>query len=581
MPGSWTPLTNQPTFSANAMILLTDGTMMCQELATAKWWKLTPDQFGSYVNGTWSVLASGPNGPTYYASAVLRDGRVFVAGGEDNFGDNGVDLATAEIYDPVANSWTTISTPGWNNIGDAPCCVLPDGTVLLGSIMDTRSAIYDPFANSWTNVAASKDDASSEETWTLLPDETVLVAEVGNHPKAEKYVAAAGKWESAGSIPAGADLVLFTAGSGSTEIGPAILMADGRVFAIGASGHTALYTMPLISSQPGSWAAGPDFPADGGGTPMRAFDAPACLLPNGRVLCVAGPPQGDGWAGTPVHCFEFDGTSLTQVPDPPNTVTSATWEARMLLLPTGEVLLSPRNNNIQVYQPDGAPDPAWAPGITTAPANVQPGHTYTLKGRQLNGVSQANSYGDDASMATNYPLVRIRNQATNHVFYCRTHSHSTMGVATGNVIHSTQFDVPAGIELGASELCVIANGITDCRPVLVNHKRWKELKWEIKEVKEVILENKREEDVLKLVVEIPKLKDSEGDPFTQYGIDPAWMRVIGQIAERADELQEQVLQLQAFIRGEERPKLGEDVFSRSAGQQEKAAVESKKPDKKE
>ena len=86
MAGSWTALTNQPTFNANHMMLLTDGTVLVQELATAHWYKLSPDQSGSYVNGTWTQLADGANGPTYFASAVLKDGRVFMAGGEDNAG---------------------------------------------------------------------------------------------------------------------------------------------------------------------------------------------------------------------------------------------------------------------------------------------------------------------------------------------------------------------------------------------------------------------------------------------------------------------------------------------------------------
>ena len=54
---------------------------------------------------------------------------------------------------------------------------------------------------------------------------------------------------------------------------------------------------------------------------------------------------------------------------------------------------------------------------------------------------------------------RITNNATGHVFYCKTHAHSTMGVATGATIVSTKFDVPSGIETGASKLVVVANGI--------------------------------------------------------------------------------------------------------------------------
>jgi Kelch motif len=565
----WTPLTTQPSFNANHMMLLTDGRVLVQELATANWYALTPDAFGSYVNGSWSTLHLGPNGPTYYASAVLRDGRVFMAGGEDNFGSNGVDIKDCEIYDPVANSWKTIGGPGWANIGDAPCCMLPDGTILLGNINATTTAIYDPVANSWSK-GPNKNDASSEETWTLLPDQTVLVAECGSHPAAEKYVAAAGTWVSADSVPAGHDLVQSSSAS-SNEIGPAVLMTDGRVFAVGASGHTALYTMPAISSQKGSWVAGPDFPTDGKGALYQAFDAPAVLLPNGNVLCVAGPVQTDGWAGHPSHCYEFDGVSLNPAPDPPNATAKSTWETRMLLLPTGEVLLSARSNDIRVYQPDGSPDSSWAPEITSCPASVIAGGIYTLKGRQLNGLSQANSYGDDATMATNFPLVRITNLATGHVFYCRTHDHSTMGVTTGNVVHSTQFDVPSSIETGPSQLCVVANGIAACTSVAVGHKVWKELKWEIKE------NFKREVDVIvkNLSSEIPKLKDNEGDPWQQYLGDPEWLQAVKLIAERTDELQQEVMDLRAFIRAEERPALGEQALKQAAAKAPREARRSK------
>jgi hypothetical protein len=87
------------------------------------------------------------------------------------------------------------------------------------------------------------------------------------------------------------------------------------------------------------------------------------------------------------------------------------------------------------------------------------GANYQLIGTQFNGLSQAVAYGDDYQASTNCPLVRITNSGTGHVFYARTHGHSTMAVATGSTSVSTEFDVPAGIETGASTLVVVANGI--------------------------------------------------------------------------------------------------------------------------
>src|SRR5579862_3478309 len=67
----WTPLTNQPNLfdgSANP-ILLMDGSVLIQDAGFPDWIKLTPDQNGSYINGTWSSIASMPNGygPFYHS----------------------------------------------------------------------------------------------------------------------------------------------------------------------------------------------------------------------------------------------------------------------------------------------------------------------------------------------------------------------------------------------------------------------------------------------------------------------------------------------------------------------------------
>jgi hypothetical protein len=49
---------------------------------------------------------------------------------------------------------------------------------------------------------------------------------------------------------------------------------------------------------------------------------------------------------------------------------------------------------------------SWRLAHISVPSNMSPGHSYTLTGIQINGVSQAVGYGDDAGMATNYPIVR-------------------------------------------------------------------------------------------------------------------------------------------------------------------------------
>src|SRR5215467_7702992 len=107
-----TPLVHQPPGGANLAFQLTDGTIMCQADREQDWWKLTPDINGSYLNGTWTKLASLEPGyiPDAFSSAVLADGRLVIIGGEYN---NGQFTLTnlGEIYDPVANTWTPLSPP--------------------------------------------------------------------------------------------------------------------------------------------------------------------------------------------------------------------------------------------------------------------------------------------------------------------------------------------------------------------------------------------------------------------------------------------------------------------------------------
>jgi len=78
---SWAKIVTAPSVSVGAMLLLTDGRVLvhsepncagCKGDYTT-WYTLTPDITGSYINGTWTKVATLPNGyaPLFFGSAVL------------------------------------------------------------------------------------------------------------------------------------------------------------------------------------------------------------------------------------------------------------------------------------------------------------------------------------------------------------------------------------------------------------------------------------------------------------------------------------------------------------------------------
>ncbi|MGH7295376.1 MAG: hypothetical protein ACRELB_10605 [Polyangiaceae bacterium] len=453
-PG-WQPLTNFASFIAGTSLLLTDGSVMVQDILSSDWWKLTPDATGNYVDGTWTQLASAPDGyqPLYFASAVLPDGRVIIEGGEYQ-ALNPTWQTTGAIYDPRTDTWTTVAPPtGWYTIGDAQSIVLPDGRFYLADCCSTNAATLDPRSLTWTAFGSGKADINDEEGWTLLPSGDLLTVDANNVADlqhTELFKPRSGTWSSAGDTP---DLLADLAAdySGSHELGPTLLRPDGTAFAVGATGHSAIY-----HTQSGRWTAGPDFPNVAGEGQLDTADGPAALLPNGHAL-VASSWGVFNW---PLHMFDFDGRNLTEIATPPGGVWDSSYNTTLLVLPSGQILFTDFSNDVEIYTPPGKADREWAPSIDESCGleRLQPGQTYTLSGRQLNGLSQGSAYGDDAQQATNYPLVRITNRATGHVVYARTHDRTYAGVAP-HARSSTSFDVPAGTEPGDSTLVVVANGI--------------------------------------------------------------------------------------------------------------------------
>jgi hypothetical protein len=489
--------------------LLTDGRVMVQYrggLSTGHpwqdWYALTPSESDCYglkaadcgggPVARWSALASifptiPKYGPGLFASAVLPSGNVIIEGGEDNLGTRAESTGGA-YYNAAANTWTNVLPPsGWTTIGDAPSVVLADGTFMLGNACGNpggtgQTALLDEASLTWTNTSGQPQEWTAESSFTLLPGGSVLTVgtcwpgqactTVANSNNYMLYDPTLGTWSSPGNTPAR----LYSKGSGFHERnscfsggpifgeqGPAALLPNGTYFATGGfvKASNAVFTSVFnVATQ--TWSSSPPLPSvTVGGVvyQLSAEDQGSVVLRDGNYLFPARPRDNAGYHG-PANYIEWNGNFYCQLNNVPVGIPTQT---EMLTLPTGQIFIAVfagAHNSYFIYTPGGTIYPGIAPTLTSLSATtLLLGGTYTATGTQFNGATQSSFLGDDFQDATNYPLVRITNNQTGNVFYAKTHNPSTMGVATGNLVTTTLFDVPSSAETGLSTLVVVTNGI--------------------------------------------------------------------------------------------------------------------------
>ena len=458
--GTWTALTNPaPDQNAGVMLLLSDGSIIAKTVGAASdttqsgvvWDKLTPDSLGSYINGTWSSIAPMHLSRLYFASQVLKDGRVFVAGGE--YGTGG---SNAEIYDPVSNVWTMIPSLGIP-ILDANSEVLQNGKVLLATLDGggNNTIIFNPKTNTMA-VGPTCHNGHDESAWLKLPDNSILYVDFQS-TSSERYIPASNQWVFDGTVPDS----LYDKYLG--ESGAAFMLPNGKAFFQGSTGHNAYYT-PSGTSSPGTWAIAPDFPITLG-SQYGTVDAASAMMVNGKILCSASPVN-TGTTNTtsfvaPTAFYEFDyiTNSFTQVSAPGggSNLNIPCFETNMLDLPDGTVLYASQYTyQYYVYKPSGSPLAAGKPTINTiTQMNCD---TFKITGTLFNGISEGAAYGDDWQMATNYPIIRLTNGTK--VYYVRTYNWNSTGVQTGSTPDTTLFTIPPTLPYATYSLVVTANGIS-------------------------------------------------------------------------------------------------------------------------
>lgn len=438
LSGTWTLLSQTAPGGLGTMLLLPDGSVIASlNGASTDWARLTPNAAGSYINGTWTRLASMHDSRLYDASQVLQDGRLFVAGGEYGSGSK-----TGEVYDPLTNTWTLLPAQSFGAFSDSGSEMLPNGNVLIAPVAPNPggfTVIFHPANNSWSlGPKLVRGNSADEQSWVKLTDGSIL--SVDGASSSERYIPSLNQWVNDGTLPVN----LFDTHG---ELGAGFLLPDGRAFFIGATSRTALYT-PSGTNAPGTWSAGPTIP-NGLGAP----DAPSAMLPDGTVLLALGPSNTFN-GPTSFYLYDPVSNSLSPVTNAPN-VGGAPFGARMLDLPDGTVLYTTGGNRPYVYNPGTTGLAAGQPTLTSITPNGN--GTFHLTGTLFNGISEGAAYGDDAQMNSNYPITRFTS-GTGAVFYGRTFNWSSTGVATGTATETADVVLPLGLAPGDYSVAVIANG---------------------------------------------------------------------------------------------------------------------------
>jgi len=192
-------------------------------------------------SGRWQSAGQLTTPRTEGSITLLRDGRVFIAGGLRYF-DQGYPetLGTAEIYDPATGKWI-VTAAMFEPRARHVATLLADGRVLVtggqSGIVNTTAEIYDPVTNTWQTTAPPYA-GRWRHTATLLQTGAVLV--VGGDTTvdyfgttAEIYYPVTNTWRSA------RDMAIGRTGHTAT------LLPDGRVAVAGGDGPGG----PLTSTE--------------------------------------------------------------------------------------------------------------------------------------------------------------------------------------------------------------------------------------------------------------------------------------------------------------------------------------------
>ncbi|SMD26932.1 DUF6603 domain-containing protein [Kibdelosporangium aridum] len=245
--------------------------------------------------GAWTTTQSLKTARSGH-SAVMVKGQLMVIGGTS---DRGAALASAELLNPDTLEWTETTPMHYARTGHQTV-LFDDGKIMvIGGALPTGQGdqamtfceIYDPVTRSWTQTGSLLTPRKGHQA-TLLDGNRVLVTggdavpgipyRVDSLASAEIYDLADGKWQPAGDMPGGG-----RSGHRSFRTRAGVLVFGGAGRPRAASGARNCL---LFNPTNNTWTVT-------GPLATGRWDIPAVVLADGRVLAVGGRAQ-DGLAAT-------------------------------------------------------------------------------------------------------------------------------------------------------------------------------------------------------------------------------------------------------------------------------------------
>lgn len=248
-----------------------------------------------YSSGSWSAVPNLMNDARSEHAATLLSTtghEVLVTGGFNSSGP----LSSAELYDPVNQSWTLTSYMNEAR-GGHTSTLLSDGRVMVAGGTAYGSElfsieVYDPATGTWDYNPFALNVPHSAHTATLLPSGHVLIAGGSSFGNVVDTVEDCDPGNPSLSIPPSCSLLasmnFARAAHTATLVGSGtnakVLVTGGYDSSFNSQDTSELY---VISGSPPSWVTTGSLIDD-------RLGHTASLLSSGKVLVVGGKTQGGG-----------------------------------------------------------------------------------------------------------------------------------------------------------------------------------------------------------------------------------------------------------------------------------------------